>query len=368
MSTETLELLDRVMTGASLTASDVNDLLVNQIREDQHLDYKHGDELKKKKPCRVIREYLTAFANSDGGVLLVGIDEGTWSVTGATAPGGAPLDEWAKSCVLDLSAYFSPLPKFDVISHPGGNVLVAAVMRSSSLVPDVQGRRLIWHLRIHDSTVTVPEYLLADLVLGRREHPNLVITDSHFIKVDTIEQQTKGKFSGDYMLRLQPHFRIENLSFSWVNDVRMGILSYNYNRLGRPEPNRYLMSHIEDVGVDRESFTCHHSLGHYEIQKSNQQQGPFALIRFQLPLADPFTIPLRRYSDWFTPYLWLAAVYLATRDSPPIWYQIQLQINMELLTLVDQEGRDRLNERKDDFYLIQRITGDLPKVGWVQLD
>lgn len=366
MAKRTLELLDLVMSGRNLTPNDIDDLLRRKVKEDQHLDYKHGKELQKKNPCSVIREYLTAFANSDGGLLIVGIDESTWSVTGATAPGAIPLNEWAKSCVLDLSAYFSPLPKFDVINHRDGMVLVAATARAASLVPDVQGRRMLWHLRIHDSTVTVPEYLLADLVLGRRQHPNLVITDWHFIKV-RLQEHTVDRFAGDYILALQPQFRVENLSFSWMDDIRMGIISYNHSLLGTLDPNRYLMSYVEDVGVDGQFFVCDHHLGHYELKKSNQQQGPFALTHFQLPLAEPFTIPLRRHNHWFTPYLWQAAIYLATKDSPPIWYQIELRVSSDLLTVTAQDGREELNVRKDEFFVVERTAQEQPKVGWTQL-
>src|ERR671923_265875 len=56
---------------------ELNALLSDQVVEDQYLEYKHGDELKKGTkpgPSDTIRQYVSGFANAEGGVLIVGVD------------------------------------------------------------------------------------------------------------------------------------------------------------------------------------------------------------------------------------------------------------------------------------------------------
>ena len=74
MPEKTLELLESLLGGHELTSRDLDDLASNQVPEDQYLDYKNAKLLDDKKKARiVIREYVSAFANSSGGILIIGI-------------------------------------------------------------------------------------------------------------------------------------------------------------------------------------------------------------------------------------------------------------------------------------------------------
>jgi len=110
----TAELLENLLSGEGLTPEMLDALLQDQVIEDLHLEYKHGEVLEKttEKPSRMIREYVSGFANGAGGVLLVGVDEDNWCVTGCKAPGGGSLTRWASDCVSPIAGYLSPPPVF----------------------------------------------------------------------------------------------------------------------------------------------------------------------------------------------------------------------------------------------------------------
>lgn len=94
MPFRTLELLESLISGHQLSPEELDGLVADQVPEDLFLDYKHGRLLANHKAARTMREYLSAFANSEGGVLFVGVDNQNWEITGCSAPGGGDLAGW----------------------------------------------------------------------------------------------------------------------------------------------------------------------------------------------------------------------------------------------------------------------------------
>jgi len=134
----TLELLNQVLQEERLSAEELDDLCARRVPEDQRLEYKSGKLLERKDAPAVLREYVSAFANSDGGLLLVGVEElkgeGVPStpiaVDGCTAPGGKGLVSWATTCLEPLAPYLSPVPRILPVSHAPGEVLAIATARA----------------------------------------------------------------------------------------------------------------------------------------------------------------------------------------------------------------------------------------------
>lgn len=92
MAQKSLELLEFLMSGYILDPDELDDLLMEKTPEDLFLDYKDGKILKeKRKAAQTLREYMSGFANSQGGTLIIGVDQNTWSVTGCVAPGAVIL-------------------------------------------------------------------------------------------------------------------------------------------------------------------------------------------------------------------------------------------------------------------------------------
>jgi|GEM_PF-2859808 len=82
----------------SLSAAIIKDLVAHKVLEDEYLDYK-GDwfgakQKKGKGPPQWLRRAVNAFANADGGVLLIGLNGGDvladpWRITGISTDDNA---------------------------------------------------------------------------------------------------------------------------------------------------------------------------------------------------------------------------------------------------------------------------------------
>lgn len=57
------------------TLQDLKNMIKNQIQENIHLDYKRSSALSSKSSHREIAKDVSAFANSDGGCIIYGIEE-----------------------------------------------------------------------------------------------------------------------------------------------------------------------------------------------------------------------------------------------------------------------------------------------------
>jgi len=355
VSRETLELLESAMAGYEIAPEEIDRLLQDQIPEDLYLDYKHGDELKEaNKARRTIRAYMSAFANSAGGTLAVGVDQKTWTVTGCIAPGGGDLAEWASRCLTPIAHYFSPAPRFQVVKHPNGNVLLASVNRSLGLVPCVEKGQLVYYLRLHDQTLRAPEYLVGDIVLGRRQGPYLRIAG---FELGSVSRRPEPE-AGAYDLSFLPVFTLENRSFSWAEDVMLGIISLVKYPLGNSRLlGRHLLSYIEakEVEVRRLSGRCH--LGH--TVSGTPRIDPFGVA--VLKRFPGHTIPLRVHDHWYTPYVWKAAAYLISRGAPPIWYQLSLVVDSSLLQFIQSQAYLPVDSR---FLAVSQLSSERPVVAW----
>src|SRR5688572_3703220 len=113
----TSKLLEMLSSGEDFSAETLDLLLRERISEDQFLEYKHGAELKKGNASKEIRKYVSGFANSQGGIYIIGVDE-EFEVTGCVAPGGGDLAEWAARCLNPIAQYFSLPPRLSNLKHP----------------------------------------------------------------------------------------------------------------------------------------------------------------------------------------------------------------------------------------------------------
>jgi hypothetical protein len=171
------DLLDYILEGNTLKPDELDQFLRADLEEGQYLDYKDGiitTPQERSNGRKIIREYINSFANSDWGTLIIGVGRSKpREIRACTLPGSEPLDKWAENCVLDMVPYFSPQPRFRVVNHSKGPVLLISVARAPSLVPCVEARQIKHFFRINQTTLEAPEYLISDLVLGRRQHPLL---------------------------------------------------------------------------------------------------------------------------------------------------------------------------------------------------
>ena len=244
------ELLDHLLEANTLTENQLDEFMqANQV-EGQYHEYKSGiitTPSERDKGRRIIREYVSGFANSDGGVLLIGVDESQPRkiVSCEAFIGNSPLEEWSSRCLQGMVGYFSPQPRFQVIQHSEGSVLAISVARAPSLIPCVESREMKYFLRIGDSTLQVPEYLIADLVLGRRQHPLLDVHDPQINKVKT-EILVDHRKDRPPITRTSFSFTVENLSLVTAEGFEVGVVSWSLNDNER-EINKHLRSHLDVI-------------------------------------------------------------------------------------------------------------------------
>jgi hypothetical protein len=228
------ELLAGLLTGEiPADASLIDALLRRKLSEDVHLEYKAGPFLERipgnLKPPDKLRKYVSAFANADGGILIVGVvndeaadvDHSAWTVWGVGEERDA---NWAsKVCDLQMQ-----LPLFcKQVDHRDGRVLVIACRRSPTILSVVVKSRACQFFRIGDSTLQIDPYLYADLVLGRRKRPRLTLALS-----DRQPPVAQGYDRDPSAATLRIGFTCRNEGLSWPDEPWVGIVAGSGGPLG----------------------------------------------------------------------------------------------------------------------------------------
>lgn len=316
------EFLSHLLEGKAIASDELLRFLKDNPEEGQYLDYKNGviaTAQKREEGNQTIREYVSGFANSDGGLLIIGVDE---SRPRQVAPcesnvGGQALDQWASRCLHDMVGYFSPQPRFQVVNHSKGTILVIAVERAPSLVPCVQSRQLKYFFRIGDSTLEIPDYLIADLVLGRRQHSMLDVHSP--LMTDLGIQGFKSKIGQDTIQGrgASLSFTIENLALASAEDIQVGIVSWSLVDGEAKEINRHLAAYLDVCEIGSPSGTASEL---HLVQRSSISHGKtLQLAPFQkLTVKDMGPIYLPRQ----VPANVRIAVYVLAKNTPPIWFQV----------------------------------------------
>lgn len=341
--TTTRELLESYMAGTPLTEADIDSLLTNKTKEDLHLDYKSGKELLNTDAKDTIRRYMTAFANSDGGLLIIGISDDLQRVESGRAPGGRGFEHWAASC-LDMFSLFSPLPRFQTVHHRDGDVYIAGASRSLNIIPCREGGGQAYHLRIHDQTRRAPDYLVSDLILGRRQYPLLDISG--------VSVEPWLTHSPDHMMafiELSTRFSIENHNLHWAENLRMGIINYSCSEDGTTTSSQ-LLSYVDLRGYPSDvlpgSFVLYHS-----IQPINDVV-PFT--ENHESLSRDISLPIKTRKGRWVNYDWKGALYIIGKNILPIWYQLSISVDVTLAEL----GRARQEARH--LMTVERVHQNRP--------
>ena len=341
----TRDALDHLLAGHNLTPDEIDDFKV-LFQEDQYLDYKDGrittrDLLKKGR--RIIREYVSGFANSEGGILMVGItDKEPREISGCSRTGSESLDKWAEALLMDMVPKLSPPPRIQVVEHPKGEVLVIAVARALELIPFVDSRRLEYYMRLHESTLAVPAFLITDLVLGRRRHPSV---DLH---VDAVRLPP---FLQEAMCTVPLHISAENIGLVTAEHLELGMISWAIGGNGR-KMNSHLMSYIDvapDPHIGEAGWRLQHGITRPRSQ-GKPSLPPFAELEFEV--MEGFIFPFEE-----NPVDVIAALYLLSQGAPPLWFELQFTCQRRMgLPLVTNCKVDRVLGRRAK--VLARTEGD----------
>jgi hypothetical protein len=354
MPPQSLSLLEQLLTGHHMSADELDQLVAGQAKEDLYLEYKNGLELQKPNAADTIREYMSGFANSAGGVLIVGVKASTGlptEITGCQGHKRGDLAEWTARCLNEIASFFSPLPRFHVVDHPQGEVLVGVTQRSLSLVPRRLGNSIVYHFRMHDQTLKAPDYLMADLLLGRRQQPILQVSGHSLANLRRNFDNSIGAMDVQIDLRIQ----YENMSIVWAEECRWGIIAWLQYVSGTGvtvnAPGRHLLSFVDQIDIPRSSDPRTAQLYHFRGALSIEE--PFETVGKDIS----FFLPLRVRDEWFT-YIWKAALYITAKNSLPLWHQINIVVNDAMIKLID--GAPTGGKQSEIF----RLTTERPVVTW----
>jgi len=333
-----------------MSPAELDDLVANPVKEDLYIEYKHGNELLKKDAPDTIRQHMSGFANSAGGVLIIGVDAPhatPTDVTGCQGHKKGDLAEWAARCLNPIASSFSPIPRFHVVPHPKGDVLVGVTQRSLGLVSLREAESIVYYFRLHDQTLKAPDYLMADLLLGRRQQPILYISDHQLVNPHREFDNSIGATDFQFELRLN----FENMSIVWAEDCRWGIIAWvqqtSYHGMQMSEPSSHLLSFLEvrdvpDLG-DPRSSQLRHIRGIVHIEE------PFEADTRSIALS----LPLHIHNQSHT-YIWRAALYVTAKNSLPIWHQINIAVDKLMDTQVPITSISK----------VIRLTTERPVVAW----
>jgi hypothetical protein len=313
--------------------------------------------VRNKDAPDTVREYMSGFANSAGGILIIGInapDGIPVEVTACVGHKKGDLADWAARCLTPIASFFSPQPRFHVVDHPKGDILVGVVQRSLMLVPRREAESIVYHFRLHDQTLKAPDYLMADILLGRRQQPILQIYNHRIWNFRRSLDNSIGSMYLDFDLRLE----FENSSIIWADECRWGMISWSKDTtlsINRSEdPGRHLLSFIEVLDTPNWSGRMSPKLTH--------TRGVFnAEEPFETSLRDTaISIPLRVHNDWFS-YIWQVALYITAKNSMPIWYQLNINVNIDIVKLVEEKANLNGNNKYSELI---RLTTERPVVAW----
>lgn len=360
MSTQTPQLLERLSSGHQLTIDELDDLVNCKIKEDQFLEFKSGKEVEEKDTPKTIRDYLCGFANSDGGVLIIGVDAPAGIATivdGCNNHKKGDLADWASRCLTPVAGYFSPVPKFQVLQHPNGEVLICVVQRSLNLIPQIENQQLVYYLRIHEQTLKAPEYLISDLLLGHKQKPDFDIVDYKAFNFRRILESSNNSMDLGFDLRI----KCESRNIVWAEESRWGIITWAQTKELMQtgivnQPSSHLLSFVDVADLPAENQTRPGVLLHFS--NNLNINNPFDTGQVAVPLITP----IRLGDQWFS-YNCMAALYLVAKNSPPLWYQIELKIIKNAIKWVDDKAVISSIENSD-LIKVTKLISERPVVAW----
>jgi len=253
--------VEAVLRGNAITEDDLKKLIDLEVREGQRIEYKSEgwtDKTKDKnrktgkgKPRSLqarVAKYMAGFANGTGGVLVVGVAE----EKDGTRDNGKPerLDpipedrrdlvaEQVKQGLLKLKGQ---LPRIEsacfVDASTGGFYVVVGVQRASRLVQVAEPDHLMFYLRVHDTTTYAPDYLAADLFLGRRQQP----------VSRAVEASASNRKLANSPSDLRPRVTFENVGLAWMEHPRAGFIGIHMGK--DPGPlSPHLASEVRAFGI-----------------------------------------------------------------------------------------------------------------------
>ena len=158
--------------------ADVESLVRNQVPESIHLDYKASPALEPKKRDEIAKD-VSAFANSDGGLLVYGIEEDKATHLPVRVDAGVDPKwnrEWLEQIITsNINPRIDGI-KIRQIAVAGGNSVICIQIPKSFRGPH-QASDNKYYKRFNFSSFPMEHYEVEDTRSRRQEMPSLVTLD-----------------------------------------------------------------------------------------------------------------------------------------------------------------------------------------------
>lgn len=296
----------------------LEDLLRQRTVEDHRLDYKAGSWANSIDAAELRRD-VSAFANAEGGVLIIGVSETKDHKTGEVRPTDSPEGCGAEfaSCrrtvehsLRALLPALSALPQLLCVQLDSGlNLFILPISRSENIVLVREGSEQVAYLRTGEGRHRMPEYLHADLVLGRRNRADLDVD----VRVESL-----GNQGSEYMFQLS--VTVTNVGLTWLPDSQVGCIGYASNHTdpsSGPVRSARLLAALSAPRIRR---TTVRPLVLHQRHGAMERLAPFQSHVTRLVIAIP-------QCDGMAPHdvLWCGFAYIASQGEPPRRFSCQFR-------------------------------------------
>lgn len=348
--------LERALTNDGLSAEELGQLVIDCAAERQHVEYKAGAELKKgaEQASKTLRKYVAGFSNSDGGLAIFGYNEGKQRFDGVEPFGHMKPEHWAARVLSGMAPQLSPPPRIFETIVKGETVLSVATYRAPRAILIEWDGQPTYFLRIGDSTVPAPAYLVSDLLLGRRRAPSLHLS----LRAPTFQGQPRPfvpSVSNCMAGSIRLNFLVENASLVHAEEVRVGVVTWSAwgpNTSMPSAPTGSLLSYVDQLTPERNPNQVDQApwlLAHLPTTLFAASIRPLEMgsggVDLQVPMfsnlrgsEEPLAVSANPSQEEEVRALmdehsgpaqrgWIrleSAVYALARDSEPTFYQLEL--------------------------------------------
>jgi hypothetical protein len=343
------EWFQRLLAGFDPSEADLRKLIADCPHEDEFVEYKSAAWLQGPTAASSLREYVAGFANVSGGLLVLGFDPRSGSLSDTATIGRTAAQDFVAEATAPLRPYFHFPPRIRTVPSATGTSIVVVVPRSLTLVPISKGNSRTYWARWGATTQPLPEDLALDILLGRRRNPYLRLrlkaVDYRLLPVDIGDPNVRS-------FGVAIAFEIENAGLVFAEAVRAGLVGWVLSGGGVPDSLNEAIDASEPRSQMWRGVWQRAAVGHFR-NASDQGVGGF---RGGLDLA-PFDTCTERFSvsilpafpdhsgmvrpgdaEWTTEarggVRWLAAVYLVAKNAEPLWYQFSLEYSPALLQVL----------------------------------
>lgn len=269
-----------------------------------------------------MRRDLVAFANSAGGVLVLGVaergDQKELLLEGVP-PSAGDAASWVVGAMQAI-AHALPHPPVARTVACGEHLLwLIAIQRSQGpLVPiSSPSEKWVYPIRTEAGTIDAPDYLVSDLLVGRRAQPTFEITSIAVCRKDFARNSIAEIVS--VVLELQ----VDNASMVYAEGVILSFVSLHLElepdtsrARALPANGEYTNRRILSPALRRElDFIDSPSMGFVHRVVNLEDLESYALKKVVLP-------PTRYPGNVLTAH---SAIIVAHRNGPPTFFQFRYE-------------------------------------------